>query len=355
MNTFQDKIRAESYELKIKNMTSKLSRFAVLCALCLVPSHFFTSCEKEETTPALQNKCLKRSLGPNVVGQEIEFVYAIAIQPAAGKLVSAQVEASIAGAPATYLEHRSFHTTLSGIDTAIVVGNPCVNTGNITRVEFTVDTCAAALRYFYVIPEEAKGKNVKFTFSAVASNGDRVSMEMGEYKIAEMDMKLDLVVSASRCYISLEDMETYTATQAAAIPEKIDLVYLYRNYNIDSVAFNHAFVAPAADAAKYLPGVTLPAGVNRDTKIRDTGIKDAHLARLHLKTPPEAQPAIYIDDIDLREMDLSRMPDYALDIIKNDGMWIETQDGKYKAYIFANNMNLGRAGGTISIKRLKVK
>jgi hypothetical protein len=220
-------------------------------------------------------------------------------------------------------------------------------------VEFTADTCAAALRYFYLIPEEAKGQNVRFTFSAVASNGDRVSMEMGDYTIAEMDMTLDLAVSASRCYISLEDMAVYTAAEAAAVPEKIDLVYLYRNLNVDTVAFNHAFVAPAADAAKYLPGVTLPSGINRDTKIRDTGVKDAHLARLHQKG--EAQPAIYIDDIDLREMDMSRMPNYALDIIKNDGMWIETQDGIYKAYIFANNMNLGRAGGTISIKRLKVK
>jgi hypothetical protein len=334
-------------------MINQISKSAIFCISCLALFLFFTSCEKEEAAPTFQNKCLKRSLGPNVAGQEIEFVYAIAIRPDAGKLVSAQVEASIAGAPATYLEHRSYHTALNGLETAVVIGNPCVNTANITQMEFTADTCAAALRYFYIIPEEAKGKNVTFTFSAVASNGDRVSMQMGEYRIAEMDMKLDLAISASLCYISLEDMAVYTAAQAATIPGKIDLVYLYRNYNADTVVFNHAFVAPAADAAKYLPGVTLPAGVNRDTKIRDTGVKDAHLARLHLKG--EAQPAIYIDDIDLREMDMSRMPNYALDIITNDGMWLETQDGTYKAYLLANNMNRGRAGGTISIKRLKVK
>jgi hypothetical protein len=309
------------------------------------------SCEKEEATPLFQNKCLKRSLGPNVVGQQIEFVYAIAIQPEAGKLVSAQVEASIAGAPDTYLEHRSYHTGLDGLEVGVEIGSPSVNTDNRTSVEFTTDTCAAALRYYYVIPEEAKGKTVEFTFSAVASNGDRVSIQMGEYTIAAMDMKLDLTISAAKCYISIEDMAVYNAAEAAAIPDKIDLVYLYRNYNTDTVAFNHAFVAPAADPQKYLPGITLPAGVSRDTKIRDVGVRDAHLARMHLKTPPEAQPAIYIDDIDLRDMDMSRMPDYALDLITNDGMWIETQDGKYKAYIFANNMNKGRAGGTISMKR----
>ena len=151
--------------------------------------------------------------------------------------------------------------------------------------------------------------------------------------------------------IGLVDVRRIFGMGAVKLTEKIDLVYLYRNYNVDTVAFNHAFVAPAADAQKYLPGVTLPAGVNRDTRIRDVGIKDAHLARLHLKNPPEAQPAIYIDDIDLRDMDMSNMPDWALDIATNDGMFIETQDGKYKAYIYVNEMKKGRAGGTISMKR----
>ena len=141
----------------------------------------FTACENEEIKTTLNNKCIKRSLGPNVWGQEIEFAYAIAIPPELGKLASAQVEASIAGANGTWLEHRSYHTKLNGIDTAIVVANPCVNTANITKVEFSVDTCAATLRYYYVIPEEAKGKTVSFTFSAVATNGEKVSIKMGEY------------------------------------------------------------------------------------------------------------------------------------------------------------------------------
>jgi hypothetical protein len=331
---------------------NKRIAYNLVILIILLPA--FIACEKTEPETVFNNKCIKRSLGPNVVGQEIEFVYAVAIQPEAGKIVSAQVAASIAGAPATWLEHRSYHTSMNGIDTAVIVAAPSVNTGRVTEVEFTVDTCAAALRYYYVVPEEAKGQSVKFTFSAQASNGDRVSMEMGEYPIAGMDMQLDIELTAARCYFSIEDMATYTATEAEAIPEKIDLVYLYRNYNADTVSFNHAFVSPAAEAAKYLPGVTLPVGVNRSTKIRDVGIKDAHLARLHLKTPAEAQPAIYIDDIDLRDIDLSQMPNYALDIIRYDGMWLETQDGKYKAYVFANDMKLGRAGATVSMKRLKV-
>ena len=58
-----------------------------------------------------------------------------------------------------------------------------------------------------------------------------------------------------------------------------------------------------------------------------------------------------IDDIDLRDMDMSTMPNYALDLIANDGMFIETQDGKYKAYIYVNSVRTGRVGATISMKR----
>ncbi|MCD7971557.1 MAG: DUF4466 family protein [Candidatus Azobacteroides sp.] len=324
-----------------------------IAAVCLIFS--FTSCDNDSEDPtSLQNKCIYRTIGPHVWGLEIEFAYAMAIPPEMGHIVSAQVEASIAGSPETWMEHHSYHTNSEGLDTGIEVGLPSVNDGKVTMVEFTKDTCAATLRYYYNIPEEAKGQNVTFTFSARASNGETVSCIMGPYKIAEMDMKLDIEVSSAKCYLSIEDMEVYTAEEAAAVPEKIDLVYLYRNYSEYDIDFNHAFVAPAADADKYLPGVTLPEGVNRDTRIRDVGILDAHLAHLHLNDPPETQPALFIDDIDLREMDMENMPNWALDIIKNDGMWIETQDGKYRAYIFANDMRRGRAGGTLSMKRLKM-
>jgi len=59
----------------------------------------------------------------------------------------------------------------------------------------------------------------------VASNGEKVSIKMGDYEIATMDMKLDLNLTSTNCYISIEDMAVYNATSAAAIPDKIDLVF----------------------------------------------------------------------------------------------------------------------------------
>lgn len=307
----------------------------------------FASCqEKEYSIPTLEgglhNDCIKRTLGPNVVGQKLEFAYAMALPQAEGKIVSAQVEASVTGGATTYLEHRSFYTNGSGVDVPVTVGSPSVNSGAKTEVVFSKDTCAATLRYFYEIPEEARGKTVSFTFSAKASNGQTVSYTMGPYSITKMDMKLDLVVSDNNnSYISIADMAVYNAANAAANAAKIDLVYLYRTYT--TATFNHALVAPAANP-DYKPGITLPAGVTNSAKIIKTwALRDQQLARL--------QYGIFIDDLDFQKMDFSAAPDYAINLRAESGTWVETADGKYRAYIYVNSINNTAKTMTISIKR----
>lgn len=308
---------------------------------------FFTACQDEEyALPTLEgglhNDCIKRTLGPNVVGLDLEFAYAMALPQAEGKIISAQVEASIAGAPATYLENRSFYTDGSGVDVPVTVGSPSVNSGTQTEVVFTKDTCAATLRYFYIIPEEARGKTVKFTFSAKASNGETVSYEMGPYSIAKMDMKLDMVVSDNNnSYISIADMAVYNAATAATNAANIDLVYLYRA--ITGISFTHALVAPAS-SPDYLPGITLPSGVNKSAKIwKVWALRDQQLARL--------QYGVFIDDIDFQERDFTGAPDYAINLKAEAGIWVETADGKYRAYIYINKIDNTKKEMTISIKR----
>jgi len=321
--------------------------FGFICVLSLL---FAVACtdDYQKVGPIgkiLKNDCMKRSLGPNVAGLDIEFIYAMAIPPDKGKLQKAFVEASIAGDAETYLEHRSYHTSGSGADVGVEIGSPCINSGSRTEVTFNVDTCAAALRYFYRIPESAKGKEVSFTFSVTASNGETVSYKMGPYKIAKMDMVRNLNVSTDdKCYISIADMAVYDAAGAAANAGKIDLVYLYRS--IPGVVFGHAYASPAADA-QYRPNVAIPSGANNSTFIRKAyQLRDRHLANL--------QYGVYVDDIDLETIKLSEMPNYALNVNNEAGMWVETQDGKYRAFIYVNSVN---AAGTavISMKRLTVK
>ena len=315
----------------------------VLIAVLLL----FSGCEKKEyalpvAENVLQNDVIKRSLGPNIVTQGIEFAYAMAIPPSKGKLLSAEVEASIPGATGTYLENNSYFTNGSGVDVPVPVGTTSVTNGSKTTVTFNRDTAAATLRYFYIVPEAARGKSVSFTFSAKSSNGEAVSYTMGPYTISKMDMIRSLTVTdGANAYISIADMAVYNAATAATKADKIDLVYLYRN--ITTSLFNHALVSPAADA-QYLPGITLPAGVNKSTQIRKAfGLQDKNLAQL--------QNGIYIDDVDFEKIDLSASPNFAINLVAESGIWVETADKKYKAYIFINSINNGGKSAVISIKR----
>lgn len=293
----------------------------------------------------LQNDCIKRSLGPNIVGQDIEFAYAAAILPTKGKLVSIQADASVAGAPGTYLDNNSYYTDGSGDDIPVLVGSPSVTKGSTTEVTFTADTSAATLRYFYRIPEEARGKSVSFTFSAKSSNGESITYDMGPYQVASMDIVHNLQLQdGGACYISIADTAVYDATEAASKADKIDLVYLYRQ--VPGVNFNNAIVSPAADV-QYLPGVTLPSGVNKDTKLEQVwNLQDRDLAQL--------QYGIYIDDEDFQKLDLTGAPDYTVNLKAESGIWVETQDGTYRAYIFVNSVD-NNGGAVISMKRYKMK
>lgn len=319
----------------------KIYSLITLALFCMA----FTACtdrDDNEIKP-INNKCLKRTQGPNIVGNDIYFVYAMAMPYGSGQLDKCTVEASIPGADGTWLEHNSYHTNSSGFDVAVPVGTPSVTDGTVTTVTFNTDTCAAALRYYYRIPEEARGKEVKFHFTATARNGRTVSMEMGPYTISRQYMARDITLSRSRCYISLQDMTAYTLEEAREIPERIDLVYLWRNKTNQGVEFGHTFAAPAADR-EWLDNLEVPETMNRDLHIRkEWGIIDGHLT-------DEPDYGTYIDDVDFETIQLADMPDYCVNMKEKGGMWIETADGRYRAFIYINSLR-ATSGGVISIKR----
>ncbi|MFT3935192.1 MAG: DUF4466 family protein [Chitinophagaceae bacterium] len=330
-------------------LSYKFFSFGSLAVLLLVMA---SSCKKQTyslptASDKLQNQAIKRTLGPNIVGQQIEFAYAMAILPSKGKLVSCTAEASIPGAVGTYMENRSFYTASNGADVGVTVGSPSVTSGAVTTVNYTVDTSAATLRYYYVIPEAARGKTVSIKFTAKSSNGETVSLTMGPYTIATMDMTLNMKLSDNNLmYISIADSTVYTAAQALTKPDKIDLVYLYRN--LTTSAFNHALVSPAADA-QYMPGVTLPTGVNKSTLLIKTfNTQDHNLA------PTLQYGGIYLDDVDFQTIDFTNMPNYAINLKQDAGVWAQTADGKYRAYILFNAATTSGTA-TVSMKRYLVQ
>ena len=298
----------------------------------------------------LSNDCIKRSLpvAPNIVNNDIEFAYAMAIPKELGKLTSAQVVASIAGEEGTHLDPNSYYTNNSGQDIPVRVASDSQTTGETTSVEFTVDTCASTLRYYYRIPEAAKGKDVKFTFSVKASNGQTVHYNMGPYKISKMDMTLRQTLSPENCFISFrnedEAVHIYSAEEVQNDPsllEKIDLMYAYSTKG----DISHA-IYTASSPVEYMDGVSLPAGFVNDTKlIKIFGMQDRQLADL--------KHNVYVDDLDFQTLNMNKAINYLLGLKEESGIWVETADGKYRAYVYVNKAP--GADMIISVKRYPMK
>ena len=332
--------------MKLKNIYS---------ALLLACAFMGVSCDDEpvlmrDAVTSLSNDCIKRSLpiAPNLVGEEIEFAYAMAIPTELGTLTSAEVVASIPGATGTYFDPNSYNTNASGQDVPVLVASDSQTSGATTSVQFTVDTAAATLRFYYIIPEEARGKEVSFKFSVKASNGQSAEYDMGPYKISNMDMTRDLVLTSDdACYLSFHDdteaAVIYSKDDLAADPSlasQIDLVYAYHT-NGD---LSHALYAADAPEA-YRPDVVFPSGFSNETKmIKEYGLRDRQLSNL--------QYSNFIDDLDFQTRNMDRSINYALVLKEEAGVWVETADGSSRAFVYINKA--GADGMTVSVKRLKM-
>ena len=237
-------------------MKQCIGLFAVGAALLL------GSCQ--DNTYILTNNCINRSFGPNVVGGSIEFAYNISMPYGSGHLVSASVEASIAGADSTYMEHRLFHTGDNDEDVGVEIGAFSVNNGNTTTVTFTKDTVAATLRYYYMIPQTARGKQVSFRFSAIDSNGKEAFYDMGPYNVENYLIDEDglIITTNPECYVSSFDL---VGTDVRSVI--VDVA------TIDTVAQEiHAKVRYGADLKNLFPQFTLVTDAKLDPKI--TGFVD---------------------------------------------------------------------------------
>ena len=328
-------------------MDMKFKYSLLICLFAL--TGIFLSCDNEQhllkdPVTELSNDCIKRTLPtqPNIVGDVIEFAYAMAIPSNLGKLTSAQAEATIAGAEGTRFDPNSYYTNNAGKDIGVLVCSDSQTSGPKTSVQFSADTCAATLRYYYVIPEAARGKQVSFHFSVKSSNGQTAEYDMGPYNISKMDMALNQpLVKGETCFLSFhnegEAVHVYSAAEAAGAAANIDLIYTYSTK--DDIA--HAFLTPAAPA-ELRDGMTIPSGVTNNSKlVRVYNLQDRQLSNLN--------NAKFIDDLDFQQMDFSGSMTYALRMGEQYGVWVETADGKYRAYVYVNSVAANKM--TISVKR----
>ena len=129
----------------------------------------------------------------------------------------------------------------------------------------------------------------------------------------------------------------YTAEEATGA--SIDLVYAFSSKS----DITHAFFTPATPA-EFLSGVTIPSGAGNSKLVRVYNLQDRQLSNLN--------NAKFVDDLDFQQMDFSGSTGYALRLGEQYGVWVETADGQYRAYVYVNKVASNTM--TISVKRYRL-
>lgn len=307
-------------------------------------SFIISSCSEEDET-TLINDLIKKSVGPNIAGNEIQFAYVV-VAPYSG-LDAAYVEASIPGADGSGFEPYSYHTNSSGQDIGVTVASDCLTTGGKSQAIF-IDTLAATLRYHYIIPEEARGKSVSFRFSCKGKDGTMVTYQAQDQKIAKIQMRKGIVVSSgNRCYVSIKNMAAYTLqeVQEQGLMEEIDLIYNYKV--VPGVNYGHSFLSPGSPS-EFMEGAIVPAGANNVSKVE----KQVYTFDRQLVIDPSREPSSggysFVDDIDFDTYEPGAALSYVLNMARGESIWAVSADGKKKAFVQVNSLAAGTM--TVSLK-----
>jgi hypothetical protein len=340
--------------------------------LLVIPFGFVLSCA-DSTESSMKNDFIKKTTAPAIVGQSIEFAYAMGTT--SGRLSTAEAVASIAGATGSGFDLYSYFTargTMAVNGTNYAAGtnvplrtveeattNGAVSTATMREkvdsyylnptVAFGTnesDLIAATIRYYYVVPEEARGKAFSIRFTSKSTTGESASYETPAYNVSRMDLKrLIAMKSDSLCYFSIADMTAYTKEQveSQSLQAKIDFVYMYQA-QLNGFTYGHAFVSPATDARFVAIPTAIPGGGTKNSTLMEkrVDVRDAQLKG--------NIPNVYIDDIDFETLDLSAAVDYILSFNAEEGAFMKTADGRYAAYVFVNSLN-SSGTMTVSIKR----
>jgi hypothetical protein len=321
---------------------------------CLfLASTITVSCKKEEQTSSLKNEFIKKTTAPLIVGEKIEFAYGMGSTN--GKLANAQAVASIPGAAGTIWEIIT-HRTVNALDITSVVGANSVTNGSTSTVNI-LDTNATTLRYFYVIPEAARGQNLNIKFSTNNKAGESASTTTPAYKISKMDMKRLITMVGTPTgarFFSIADMKAYTQDEVDVgnLSSKIDFVYAYAaTITPTTTAYPYGHSLVSATETSYFPsGFTINAAwakkaTKMEKKIGNT-LYDGQLKG-------DANNSIYVDDIDLIQQDFTGSANFALGLVADASVFMKTADGKYTAFIYINSINNTTSTAVVSLKRIQ--
>lgn len=327
--------------------------FNRLMAALMLSSVLLGSCKKESTGDGpLKNEVIKRTVSPLIVGERIELAYGAG--SLAGKLAAMQVIASIPGGAGTGFEIVT-HRTVNAADLVTTVASNAV-TNAATSSATIIDTNATTLRYYYVIPEAARGQQVSFSFSVTDKAGNNASTTTPAYTISKMDMARNITVVGSATgarYFSIELMRAFTQAQVDSgnLSSKIDFVYAYAatvTPTATPYTFGHSLLSLATPSTYIPPALTIPSAWTKNNTLMEkkigTTVYDGQLKG-------DVNNTIFVDDLDLQKQSFAGSVNYSLGMAADGSVFMRTADGKYNAFVFVNTATNASSTAVLSLKR----
>lgn len=324
----------------------KISWFSLYLLLYAVAVAFCSSCSDDESP--LRNDLLRKDVGPVLVGNTLEFAYAIGSTDGT-PIKAVEVTASFPGAEGTGIAINSRYTNPdNGEEEEVRIATETSTEGTVSKA-YIVDTVAATIRYFYVVPEVARGSKIKFHFRSITGTGE-ATVQSPEYTVSNVEIFKNLSLSSGeRSCFSLETMQSYSVAQVEemGIAGKIDFIYTYKPTMGSGWSFAYGLVSPSNEKG-YLYPVEIPSGAANRTLMEKRYWPDGQL-----KT--SGVPTIYVDEIDLRQAALDGVTAHAYELGQDQGILIKSHDGKYIAYLYINETSSNLKRMSFAIKRLTLK
>ncbi len=324
----------------------KISWFSLYLLLYVVAVAFCSSCSDDERP--LRNDLLRKDVGPVLVGNTLEFAYAIGSTDGT-PIKAVEVTASFPGAEGTGIAINSRYTNPdNGEEEEVRIATETSTEGTVSKA-YIVDTVAATIRYFYVVPEVARGSKIKFHFRSITGTSE-ATVQSPEYTVSNVEIFKNLSLSSGeRSCFSLETMQSYSVAQVEemGIAGKIDFIYTYKPTMGSGWSFAHGLVSPSNEKG-YLYPVEIPSGAANRTLMEKRYWPDGQL-----KT--SGVPTIYVDEIDLRQAALDGVTAHAYELGQDQGVLIKSHDGKYIAYLYINETSSNLKRMSFAIKRLTLK
>ena len=302
------------------------------------------------TPTGLKVELRKTSYPPFIIGDKIEFSFA-AGSATEGKLSKLEVTASIVGAVGTKLDLKGrFYNWETGMDDVYSVFKDTLNSGNITS-GYYVDTIAATARYTYVIPAEARGKNISLTFKV--STASKTVSQTVNYTISNIILTKGLVMQSAtvdgtdKAFFSIADGKAYSRAEIETgnLQKSIDFVYVVDPIgSATSWKLNSALLAPAN---QYMPAGLL--GVNWIDK-NASGIEMKNWEDFQLMGSGRLNN---VDDLDFQQASIVTNTMMAFNLALNSRSLVRSADGKWIALVWVTAVDANSL--TINMKKYQQK